>query len=70
MITVEIIHDDLVRVTAGKEEFFATRHPAIDGGFVWCFEKSGVHVGRALRIAIEGAIANAAQREKPPPNAA
>lgn len=61
---VTVIDEETVVVDTVDGEMIAVRVAAINGGFLWIFDKTARPVGRAVRLAID-----AAQREKPPPNA-
>lgn len=55
---VEILTPDLIRLELPDgSELHVVRLDAIDGGSVFCFDKTARPVGRYVRLAIESALA-------------
>ncbi len=59
---VTLIDDGRARITTAFSEAYANRR-----GSLWYFDHSGREVGVVVSRAIDAAIADAAQRTRPPP---
>lgn len=66
MISVTLLDEKTARVDTPDGEEYAVRVDAINGGHLWIWDKSVTPVGRAVRTAIDQAIAGSSSGVRPP----